>query len=95
MASSTLILQVRFQNSWPKDFDTNNFAETFPAPNRGTGTGVASFFNRVAGLCAPIVAIKGTGANPKVPIYVSGALMLSAFMAMVGLPIETRGKQFL
>lgn len=28
--------------------------EVFPAPNRGTGTGIASFFNRLAGLCAPI-----------------------------------------
>jgi MFS family permease len=69
--------------------------ETFPAPNRGTGTGIASFFNRIAGLCAPLVGIYGASANPKVPIYVSGGLMLSAFIAMVCLPIETRGKQTL
>lgn len=69
--------------------------ETFPAPNRGTGTGIASFFNRIAGLCAPIVAIHASSANPKIPIYVSGALMLSAFIAMVCLPIETRGRQSL
>ena len=38
--------------------------EVFPAPNRGTGTGIASFFNRVAGLCAPIVAVNAGSANP-------------------------------
>ena len=38
--------------------------EVFPAPNRGTGTGIASFFNRVAGLCAPIVAVNAGNANP-------------------------------
>lgn len=65
------------------------------APNRGTGTGIASFFNRIAGLCAPLVGIYGATADPKIPIYVSGALMLSAFIAMVLLPIETRGKQCL
>jgi hypothetical membrane protein len=65
------------------------------APNRGTGTGIASGFNRIAGLCAPLIGIYGATADPKVPIYVSGALMLSAFIAMVLLPIETRGKQFL
>ncbi|KAG9792332.1 MFS general substrate transporter, partial [Aureobasidium melanogenum] len=69
--------------------------ETFPAPNRGTGTGIASFFNRLAGLCAPIVAIHGSTADPKIPIYVSGALILASFIAMACLPIETRGKQAL
>lgn len=69
--------------------------ETFPAPNRGTGTGIASALNRIAGLCAPLVGIYGALNGPKVPIYVSGGLMLSAFLAMVCLPIETRGKQTL
>lgn len=31
--------------------------ETFPAPNRSTGTGISSGLNRLAGLCAPLVAI--------------------------------------
>ncbi|ODM18872.1 hypothetical protein SI65_05489 [Aspergillus cristatus] len=69
--------------------------EVFPAPVRGTGNGIASCLNRIAGLCAPIVAIYASGADPKVPIYVSGALMLAAFVAMCFLPIETRGKQTL
>lgn len=69
--------------------------EVFPAPNRGTGTGVASFFNRLAGVMAPIVAIYGAQGNANAPVYASGGLILAAFCAMVFLPIETRGKQAL
>ena len=69
--------------------------ETFPAPNRGTGTGISSCLNRIAGLCAPLVAIYAGSANPNSPIYASGALILASFVAMCLLPIETRGKQTL
>lgn len=69
--------------------------EVFPAPNRGTGTGISSFLNRVAGLCAPIVAVNAGNANPKAPIYASGGLFLAAFVSMLLLPIETRGRQSL
>ncbi|KAJ5863697.1 uncharacterized protein N7529_005613 [Penicillium soppii] len=69
--------------------------ETFPAPNRGTGTGISSCLNRIAGLCAPLVAIYAGSSNPNAPIYASGALILASFVAMCFLPIETRGKQTL
>ena len=69
--------------------------EVFPAPNRGTGSGIASFLNRIAGLCAPLVAINAGNADPKAPIYASGGLILAAFVAMCAFPIETRGKQAL
>ncbi|RHZ74868.1 hypothetical protein CDV55_102561 [Aspergillus turcosus] len=69
--------------------------EVFPAPSRGTGTGIASCFNRIAGLCAPIVAVYGGAANPDAPIYAAGGLILAAFVAMCCLPIETMGKQTL
>jgi MFS family permease len=69
--------------------------EVFPAPNRGTGTGICSLLNRICGLSAPLVAIRAGDANPKAPIYASGGLMLAAFGAMVLFPIETRGKQSL
>ncbi|KAJ5723946.1 hypothetical protein N7488_001981 [Penicillium malachiteum] len=69
--------------------------EVFPAPNRGTGSGISSCLNRIAGLCAPLVAIFASSANANAPIYASGALMLAAFVAMVLLPIETRGRQTL
>lgn len=69
--------------------------EVFPAPSRGTGSGIASFLNRIAGICAPIVAVYAGSAEPQAPIYASGALMFAALIAMVCLPIETRGKQSL
>ncbi|KAL8904872.1 MAG: hypothetical protein Q9207_002995 [Kuettlingeria erythrocarpa] len=69
--------------------------EVFPAPNRGTGTGIASCLNRIAGLCAPIIAVHAGEANPKAPIYASGGLFLAAFVAMCLFPIETRGRQSL
>ncbi|KAJ5773492.1 Major facilitator superfamily domain general substrate transporter [Penicillium paradoxum] len=69
--------------------------ETFPAPFRGTGTGISSCLNRIAGLCAPLVAIYAGSSDPNAPIYASGALILASFVAMCLLPIETRGKQFL
>lgn len=64
----------------------------FPAPNRGTGTGVSSFLNRIGGLCAPLVAIYAANSNPTAPIYGAGGCMLVAFIAMLALPLETRGK---
>lgn len=66
--------------------------EVFPAPNRGSGTGIASFLNRIAGLCAPIVAVNAGAANPSAPIFASAGLFFAAFLAMLALPIETRGK---
>ena len=62
--------------------------EVFPAPNRGTGAGIASCLNRISGLCAPIIAIYTGDANPKSPIY-------ALCVAMVFLPSETMGKQAL
>lgn len=69
--------------------------EVFPAPNRGTATGISSFLNRFAGLCAPIVAINAGSMDPKAPIYASAGLFFVAFVAMVALPFETNGRQSL
>lgn len=68
--------------------------EVFPAPNRGTGSGIASCLNRVAGLMAPIIGIYAS-TDPVAPIYAAGALILASFVAMCFLPIETAGKQSL
>lgn len=67
--------------------------ELFPTHIRGTGTGIGSCLNRISGLCAPLVAIYASTADPKTPIYVSGALMLACGIGMGCLPIETRGRQ--
>ncbi|PHH62483.1 hypothetical protein CDD81_7130 [Ophiocordyceps australis] len=67
--------------------------EIFPAPVRGAGTGVASFLNRVAGLIAPLLAANIPGDGATTPVYISAVLILSAFVAMCLIPIETRGAQ--
>jgi hypothetical protein len=69
--------------------------EVFPAPMRGTGSGISSFMNRIAGLCAPIVAVNAANGNPKSPIYASAGLILVAGLSMFALPIETMGRQTL
>nr|CBV37364.1 hexose transporter [Colletotrichum graminicola] len=67
--------------------------EIFPAPVRGAGTGVASFLNRAMGLLAPVLAANVLGDGTTTPIYLSGALILAAFVGMCLIPIETRGRQ--
>lgn len=67
--------------------------EIFPAPVRGAGTGVASFLNRITGLTAPVIAATMPGDGATTPIYMSGALILSAFVSICMIPIETRGAQ--
>lgn len=67
--------------------------EIFPAPVRGAGTGVASFLNRITGLVAPVIAATLPGDGATGPIYLSAALILSAFFGMIMIPIETRGRQ--
>ncbi|KAF8854178.1 hypothetical protein BDZ45DRAFT_49369, partial [Acephala macrosclerotiorum] len=54
--------------------------EVFPAPNRETGTGNSSFLDRIAGLCAPIIAANIPNANANAPVFVSGGLILAAFI---------------
>jgi len=67
--------------------------ELFPAPVRGTGVGLASFINRIAGLCAPLVAASTIGPNPNIPVYVAGGLILAAGVAVLRVPMETRGRE--
>ncbi|KAG6041701.1 hypothetical protein E4U41_002784 [Claviceps citrina] len=67
--------------------------EIFPAPVRGAGTGVASFLNRVTGLMAPILAANIPGDGATTPVYIAAALILSAFVGICLIPIETRGAQ--
>ncbi|KAM0415735.1 hypothetical protein ACHAPT_013283 [Fusarium lateritium] len=67
--------------------------EIFPAPVRGAGTGVASFLNRITGLMAPVLAATVPGDGATTPIIMSAVLILSAFIAICLIPIETRGAQ--
>ncbi|KAI9708032.1 MAG: hypothetical protein M1820_004236 [Bogoriella megaspora] len=69
--------------------------EVLPAPYRGTGTGVASFLNRIAGVLAPVLAVHIGKVHISAPILVAAALFVVSSVAMAALPIESRGKQSL
>ncbi|QSZ33258.1 hypothetical protein DSL72_002846 [Monilinia vaccinii-corymbosi] len=69
--------------------------ETFPGPSRGTGCGIAHSLSRLGGICAPLIAANIGASNPSLPVYVSGCLVLAAFVAMCFLPIETQNRQSL
>jgi len=73
--------------------------EVFPAPHRGTGDALASSFNRITGILAPVIKVAATGASGTAaassangPIFVSASLFIVAALLMVLLPIETAGK---
>ncbi|EJU02774.1 MFS general substrate transporter, partial [Dacryopinax primogenitus] len=66
--------------------------EVFPGPHRGTGDGLASCFNRICGLMAPIIKIYAGATNASAPIFVSASLFVVASIFMLLLPIETYGK---
>lgn len=76
-----------------RDQPLNSSPRFSPAPVRGAGTGVASFLNRVAGLIAPVLAAVIPGDGTTTPIYLSGTLIFAAFVGIVLIPIETRGRQ--
>ena len=65
--------------------------EVFPAPNRGTGDGLAMATQRVFGVIAPIVGAYA-GSTPTTPIYVSASFFIAASVGMLMLPYETRGR---
>lgn len=65
--------------------------EVFPAPNRGTGDGLAMATQRVFGVIAPVVGAYA-GTTPTTPIYVSASFFMAAAVLMLLLPFETRGR---
>lgn len=67
--------------------------ETFPTPHRGTGDALAGGFQRLCGAAAPLIAVYSAAADtPNGPVYASAAIFIVAGLAMLALPIETRGR---
>ncbi|GAA5883780.1 hypothetical protein JCM3774_005672 [Rhodotorula dairenensis] len=67
--------------------------ETFPTPHRGTGDALAGGFQRLCGSAAPLIATYSAAADsPNGPVYASAAIFIVAGLAMLALPIETRGR---
>ena len=65
--------------------------EIFPTKDRGTGNALTAMSNRVFGIMAPIVAIYAN-LETAAPVYVSGALFITAGVLVTVLPYEPRGK---
>ena len=65
--------------------------EILPSVHRGTGSGIASCFNRICGLMAPIIGAYVGTTGPTI-LYVSASLFLVAGVLMIFLPYESRGK---
>ncbi|KAF2006930.1 MFS general substrate transporter [Amniculicola lignicola CBS 123094] len=65
--------------------------EIFPTKDRGTGNAITASANRVFGIMAPIVAMFAD-LETAAPVYVSGALFVSAGVLVLVLPFESRGK---
>ena len=65
--------------------------EIFPTKDRGTGNALTATANRVFGIMAPIIAI-AANLETAAPVYVSGALFITAGVLVLCLPFESRGK---
>ncbi|BGP20806.1 hypothetical protein JCM10213_001316 [Rhodosporidiobolus nylandii] len=66
--------------------------EFFPSTVRGSGSGAASCFGRIAGTVAPIAA--GTIFNPRNNgvLYMAGGSAFVSMLAIAALPYNTKGK---
>ncbi|GAB5590727.1 hypothetical protein Unana1_05627 [Umbelopsis nana] len=66
--------------------------EVFPAPHRGTGSGLAAAANRLGGIIASIIPMSSSAAlSTTTPFWVSAALFTSAGVIVLFLPVESRG----
>ena len=65
--------------------------EIFPTKDRGTGNALTATANRVFGIMAPIIAMFAN-LETAAPVYVSGALFITAGLLAFTLPFESRGK---
>lgn len=67
--------------------------EVFRTEYRGTAVGIASALARIFGTVAPIITGALIEIKLEYALYVSSGLFLAAFLCMVFLPVETRGRQ--
>jgi hypothetical protein len=75
--------------------------EVFPAPVRGTGSGLASFWGRLFGIIAPLTAQSllpagGIAQDPQGAqkvLYLAGGVTLGAVVGIASLPRKQLGKQ--
>lgn len=65
--------------------------EIFLTKDRGTGNALTASANRVFGVMSPIIAMFAN-LETAIPVYVSGALFLTAGILVISMPYESQGK---
>jgi len=65
--------------------------ELFPTKDRGTGNALTATGNRICGVMAPVIALYAN-LNTPVPIFIAGAVFISAGLIALLLPYESRGR---
>lgn len=68
--------------------------EVFPAPQRGTGSGLAAAANRLGGIIASIIPMSSNAAlTTTVPFWIAAGLFTLAGVLVILLPVESRGRR--
>ncbi len=67
--------------------------EAFPAPVRGTASGVASFWGRLFSIVSPLIAAHLLETSLNGPLYLAGSGALICVVAIMFLPSSTLGGQ--
>ncbi|KAJ5041496.1 uncharacterized protein L3040_005081 [Drepanopeziza brunnea f. sp. 'multigermtubi'] len=67
--------------------------EAFPAPVRGTASGIASFFGRLFSIVSPLIAAHLLKTSLNGPLYLAGSGALVCVVAVICLPNSTMGGQ--
>jgi len=65
--------------------------ELFPTKDRGTGNALTATGNRICGVMAPVIALYAN-LNTPVPIFIAGAVFITAGFIALLLPYESRGR---
>lgn len=67
--------------------------EAFPAPVRGTASGLASFWGRLFGIVSPLIAADLLQKSINAPLYLAGGGVFISTIALVLLPTKSMGAQ--
>ena len=65
--------------------------EVFPAPIRGTASGLASFWGRLFSIVSPLIAAKLLVTSLNGPLYLAGAGAFVSALAIMLVPIKSMG----
>lgn len=65
--------------------------ELFPTKDRGTGNALTATGNRICGVMAPVIALYAN-LTTSVPIFIAGAVFITAGFIALLLPYESRGR---